>query len=523
MKIVKVKNYMTDKIIEKNYFIAFLNEKNYLLKYLHYLSVHRGMHTLYNLIIKQNFIWNGMFTDIKNYINSCIICQQTKKITTKKPIIKQIISAFPKERYVTDLVLIDKTIDDDNHQYKYILNIIDHFSKYTGCYLLENKTSKEVLYAINDFISKNGNPCILQCDNGREFSNKLLKKYCNDNNIQIIHSSPRHPSTNGVVERVHQNILKALKSLKLEQKDKYDIRFCIVLAEKAQNECIHNVTKLIPKDLFKNNNEEINNYAKANIIKSQKTINKNNENLKINTYVLISNIFNKKGNKLTKKFNKIGKKTIPGIIIENNHNDCYKVKILLTSNDLKFNEQYLIEYNLLKKTSKEICDKIISNKENLQKIKKENNIINYKTTNKINSDLKRILKKNNFKFENKLLNLNIKNNFSKSKISCTEKLIKSFENINITHDQRLPSIDLDNINNNKGLSTKEFSLNNSNNDINFVKDNSDNSDLNKSEFKNNVKYLDNNDDISDISISNDDFLNKDELDNEEKNLYQMLK
>jgi hypothetical protein len=82
------------------------------------------------LILNNQFIWLGIHTDIKNFIKSYPICQQTRKIITKKQNIKQIITNYPKERYVVDIVNIKKDFDDDKHRYKYILNIIDHFTKY---------------------------------------------------------------------------------------------------------------------------------------------------------------------------------------------------------------------------------------------------------------------------------------------------------------------------------------------------------------------------------------------------------
>ena len=258
---------------------------------------------------------------------------------------------------------IDKDIDDKWQRYKYILNIIDHFTKFTGSYLLERKSAQEVLYSINDFILRNDKPQIIQADNGREFKNNLLNEYCNKNEIKIIHSRPRHPSTNGVVERVHQNIRKALLSIKLEKNENYDIRMAIAYAENAQNSCRHSVTKYIPKEIFSNSNEFINNNVRNNMMNSQKNINKNVDKLEKNTYVLISNIYEKKGNKLSVKYNNIGIRNIPGIIVDNNSYEIYKVKILINYKDLiKFNI-YDINYPLIKSVTKEIYDKLI--KENL--------------------------------------------------------------------------------------------------------------------------------------------------------------
>jgi hypothetical protein len=42
-----------------------------------------------------------------------------------------------------DLIQIDKRIDDGSHKYKYILNIIDHFSKYIGSFLEKLKRIKK--------------------------------------------------------------------------------------------------------------------------------------------------------------------------------------------------------------------------------------------------------------------------------------------------------------------------------------------------------------------------------------------
>ena len=158
------------------------------------------------------------------------------------------------------------------------------------------KTAKEVLNATNEFIIRNGNPKILQADNGLEFSNHLLDEYeyFKRKGIQLIHSSPPRPSTNGVVERVHQNIRKALLAIKIKQKKDYDIRIALINAENAENNIINIVTKYRPKEVFNNSNETHYEIIKYNIKKSQININKNAEKLPVNTYVIISNIYQRR-------------------------------------------------------------------------------------------------------------------------------------------------------------------------------------------------------------------------------------
>ena len=63
----------------------------------------------------------------------------------------QIITKGLRERYVTDLINVTPEIDDKKKVYNFILNIIDHYSKLVGWYLLVNKTAISVLNCINNF------------------------------------------------------------------------------------------------------------------------------------------------------------------------------------------------------------------------------------------------------------------------------------------------------------------------------------------------------------------------------------
>ena len=85
-------------------------------------------------------------------------------------------------------------------------------------YLLNTKEGLEVFSKIRNFCDLYGNPNILITDNGREFKNKYIKKYCIDNNIKFLHGLPYRPHSQGVVERCHRIIQKGLKCLYLKYK-----------------------------------------------------------------------------------------------------------------------------------------------------------------------------------------------------------------------------------------------------------------------------------------------------------------
>ena len=55
--------------------------------------------------------------------------------------------------------------------YLYLLNYQDHGSKFYDNAALTNKRASTIATALLDIFSVIGPPCILQCDNGKEFSN----------------------------------------------------------------------------------------------------------------------------------------------------------------------------------------------------------------------------------------------------------------------------------------------------------------------------------------------------------------
>jgi len=69
------------------------------------------------------------------------------KIILKEILQKTIIFNYPKDRYVFDLTDLTFYIDI-NDAHKYILNIIDHFSKLCKSYLLKNKTALNIIKCI---------------------------------------------------------------------------------------------------------------------------------------------------------------------------------------------------------------------------------------------------------------------------------------------------------------------------------------------------------------------------------------
>ena len=80
----------------------------------------------------------------------------------------------------------------DKVNYKYIMDIIDHFSKWMWSYPMKEKTAQEAVTCIKSFIFSFGLPKKLHTDNGLEVKNKLMDDFCSKYNIKHIYSKPIH-------------------------------------------------------------------------------------------------------------------------------------------------------------------------------------------------------------------------------------------------------------------------------------------------------------------------------------------
>ena len=73
-----------------------------------------------------------------------------------------------------------------NKGYRYILNVIDLYSRYVWSVPIKTKTGKSIVDAFSNIIKNGRKPTKLWVDNGSEFYNGVFKKWLSNNNIEYI-------------------------------------------------------------------------------------------------------------------------------------------------------------------------------------------------------------------------------------------------------------------------------------------------------------------------------------------------
>jgi len=98
-------------------------------------------------------------------------------------------------------------------QHKYILCIIDAFTKYVMVTAVENKEAETVAKAIfSECFCKFGIPVQIHTDGGKEFVNKLSNELFTLLNVSHTKTTPAHPQCNVQVEVFNKTVKKYLAS-----------------------------------------------------------------------------------------------------------------------------------------------------------------------------------------------------------------------------------------------------------------------------------------------------------------------
>ena len=137
--------------------------------------------------------------DIQSYINTSRRNQETKAVFDNKPPLKPVTASKVWERIQIDLMSMeDIPIINEGKEYRWILSIIDVFSRYLVLRPLHSKDTAIVAAELLQVFADFGTPAIIQTDRGSEFQGSVVT-VAQQLNVKIIRSSVKHPQSQGKV------------------------------------------------------------------------------------------------------------------------------------------------------------------------------------------------------------------------------------------------------------------------------------------------------------------------------------
>ena len=175
-----------------------------------------------------------------------------------KIFIKEIYSKPPKKYYPTnktdvyhiddiwslDILDLKDSGPENNRNYRYVLVIIDNFSKYGWTKSLKNKNAQTIKDSFeNILISSKRKPNLFETDRGKDYYNNIFQDFLNKNNIKLY---SRNSSYGAVfAERFNRTIRDLLRKIVFEHGDANWIDILPTITKQYNNK-VHSSTKLTP-------------------------------------------------------------------------------------------------------------------------------------------------------------------------------------------------------------------------------------------------------------------------------------
>lgn len=161
--------------------------------------------------IAKRFYWKNLNTDVNNMARQCLACQSSKIQRHVKT--KSVQLPIPSGRFKHIDIDIVGPLPETKEGYRYILTIIDRFSRWMEALKMRNiETETVITNLIDGWISRFGIPEQIRTDRGRQFESHLFTRLNEIFGINRIKTAAYCPRSNGMIERLHRTLKNALKT-----------------------------------------------------------------------------------------------------------------------------------------------------------------------------------------------------------------------------------------------------------------------------------------------------------------------
>ena len=219
-------------------------------KYHNALVGHFGVEKTYQRMKNDPKIteWSNMKDDVKAYVQQCALCQ---KLSAIKQDVKTrpftLASYSPMSRIAIDTL---GPLPETEKGYKYVIVIIDAFSRFVKLYPCQDVTAFSAMQAILEWIGIFGCPEELVSDNGTQFSNELIDNLLELMNTRDLKIHAYSKEENALVERANKEVLRHLRAICYNKKMKTIWYIALQLVQRIMNAQVHKSIGVSPSQII---------------------------------------------------------------------------------------------------------------------------------------------------------------------------------------------------------------------------------------------------------------------------------
>lgn len=187
--------------------------------------------------LSKSLFWETLNRDVHKWSKECreCLCHNAQHPTV--PPLKPIVTTRPYEVVGIDVLELGQTSSGN----RYVLSVIDHFSKFGGAYAIPSKNAETVARVFFERWVSEGcrQPKTILSDVGGEFDNKLMEELRAIMGIEHVFTKGYNPRENGVTERFNRTLISMLRK-KVRVPSEWDkmLPYCVF----AYNTTVHEAT-----------------------------------------------------------------------------------------------------------------------------------------------------------------------------------------------------------------------------------------------------------------------------------------
>ena len=182
---------------------------------------HSGISKTLHRLREANVQWVNMESTIRNYISSCSACTHalSKPSKFKHGRLGSYLdsASAPGHLLVADYAgpfPASSAIDTDGKpvQARYTLTLVDWYSRHAQIYATEKADAATTVDCLNRYCNAYGRPLRFKSDRGSHFVNESVINFLRDKSIIADFSLAYRPESQGVVERLHSPLVRAMRA-----------------------------------------------------------------------------------------------------------------------------------------------------------------------------------------------------------------------------------------------------------------------------------------------------------------------
>ena len=181
--------------------------------------------------------WSGLRRDVTDFVRKCPCCQKMSQL--RIPILT---SPYTTATYnVMDRLNIDTIgpLPMSSKGDRYIVCIIDCFSRFVTLHPAENTTALDAAKALLQHIGIFGIPCQLLSDNGTQYANETIAELTKLMGVDQQFTQAYSHEENALVERANKEVMRHLRAIVYERKIKEEWYLYLPLVQRIMNSMNH--------------------------------------------------------------------------------------------------------------------------------------------------------------------------------------------------------------------------------------------------------------------------------------------